>query len=90
MKIFEKQHELEKKGRLQEFDPECAIFVCNKWDQVPPEEEDIVWNHIVKKLQETWPTRKNVNIINQMFKMSVTEVNSKETNRNKTKKIIFA
>ena len=83
MKLFKKQHELEKKGKLQEFDPECAIFVCNKWDQVPPGEEVKVWDHIVKRLQANWPTRKDVNITNQMFKMSVAEVNLRQTNLTK-------
>ena len=32
----------------------CAIFVCNKWDQVPEEEHNEVKSHIVKKLQRRW------------------------------------
>nr|XP_022303099.1 uncharacterized protein LOC111110781 [Crassostrea virginica] len=73
VKLFTKQHEFESKGRLLQFDPECAIFVCNKWDQIPHEEEVQVWDHIVKRLQAYWPTRKDVNITNQMFKLSVAE-----------------
>ena len=33
----------------------CAIFVCNKWDQVPEEEHNKVKSYIVKKLQRCWP-----------------------------------
>ena len=33
----------------------CAIFVCNKWDQVPEEEHNDVKSHIVQKLQRCWP-----------------------------------
>lgn len=74
MKIFKKQLELEQKGLLQQFDPECAIFVCNKWDQVPDREDEMVWKDIAKKLQANWPTKRNMDIAGQMFKMSVTKV----------------
>uniref|UniRef100_K1QJ91 Serine/threonine-protein kinase atg1 n=1 Tax=Magallana gigas TaxID=29159 RepID=K1QJ91_MAGGI len=73
VKIFKKQLELEQKGLLQQFDPECAIFVCNKWDQVPDSEGEMVWKDISKKLQANWPTRRNIDITGQMFKMSVTK-----------------
>ncbi|XP_067035453.1 dual serine/threonine and tyrosine protein kinase-like [Acropora muricata] len=33
----------------------CAIFVCNKWDQVPEEEHNEVKSHVVQKLQRCWP-----------------------------------
>ena len=33
----------------------CALFVCNKWDQVPLEEKEIVKNHVTEKLQKVWP-----------------------------------
>nr|XP_022303100.1 uncharacterized protein LOC111110782 [Crassostrea virginica]XP_022303101.1 uncharacterized protein LOC111110782 [Crassostrea virginica]XP_022303102.1 uncharacterized protein LOC111110782 [Crassostrea virginica] len=73
VKIFAKQLELQKKGDMWEFDPESAIFVCNKWDQVPAEEEDEVWEYIVKRLKSSWPTSKNKTITSQMYKMSVLE-----------------
>ena len=34
----------------------CALFVCNKWDQVPPEEANEVRNYIIKELTQCWPT----------------------------------
>ena len=34
---------------------ESALFVCNKWDQVPEKEADKVKNHVIKKLKECWP-----------------------------------
>ncbi|XP_056008217.1 uncharacterized protein LOC125665478 isoform X3 [Ostrea edulis] len=73
VRIFEEQKEFEKKGRLQQFDPESAIFVCNKWDQVPPNEERGVWEDITKKIKAHWPTRRDMDITRQMFKMSTTE-----------------
>ncbi|XP_062578136.1 bacterial dynamin-like protein [Saccostrea cucullata] len=73
VRIFQKQKEFENMGRLQQFDPECAIFVCNKWDQVPKEEEKRVLEDIARKLKTHWPTRRDVNITEQMFKMSTTE-----------------
>ena len=33
----------------------CALFVCNKWDQVPEKEHKEVKSYIVKKLQQRWP-----------------------------------
>lgn len=73
--IFKKQHELEEKGISHKIDPECAIFVCNKWDQVlnSKEGEEKVWEEIARKLQACWPTERDVDITRQMFKMSVTK-----------------
>lgn len=79
VRIFEEQKEFEKKGRLQQFDPESAIFVCNKWDQVPPNEERGVWEDITKKIKAHWPTRRDMDITRQMFKMSTTEVSGRPT-----------
>ncbi|XP_044180686.1 uncharacterized protein LOC114957362 isoform X1 [Acropora millepora] len=33
----------------------CALFVCNKWDQVPEKEHKEVKSHIFKKLKQSWP-----------------------------------
>lgn len=35
-----------------EFSPNCALFVCNKWDNVPPNEAVAVMNHIRTKLTQ--------------------------------------
>jgi len=37
-----------------EFPLECALFVCNKWDQVPEKKSEDVKNHVVRKLQKFW------------------------------------
>ena len=37
------------------FDPRSAIFVCNKWDQVPPKEADLVKMDTLEKLRKCWP-----------------------------------
>ena len=34
---------------------QCALFVCNKWDQVPEKEVKEVQNHVIKKLKKCWP-----------------------------------
>lgn len=36
------------------FDPRSAIFVCNKWDLVPPEEADQVKRDTFDKLRKCW------------------------------------
>ena len=33
---------------------QCALFVCNKWDQIPVKEVQEVQNHVVKKLKKWW------------------------------------
>ena len=39
----------------RELQSKCALFVCNKWDQVPEEEVKEVENHVVRNLQRCWP-----------------------------------
>ena len=34
---------------------QCALFVCNKWDQVREEEVKEVRNHVITKLEKCWP-----------------------------------
>ena len=41
--------------RQEEFPSKCALFVCNKWDQIPEDEADVVKAHIGIKLTEWWP-----------------------------------
>ena len=43
---------LERQGELPS---KCALFVCNKWDQVPGKEVSEVKNHVVRKLLRCWP-----------------------------------
>ena len=42
-------------GREGSVLPQCALFVCNKWDQVPEEEVKEVQNHVITKLKKCWP-----------------------------------
>ncbi|CAG2216178.1 unnamed protein product [Mytilus edulis] len=66
--IFEELRKRRQNGKLIEFDVSRTIFVCNKWDLVEEEDED-VWNYILEKLREHWP---NFNE-KQLFKLSVKE-----------------
>lgn len=87
-KILRKQRDLEEKGNLKQFDPGCAIFVCNKWDQVSEKEEQDVWLNIAENLKAIWPTREDQNIEAQMFKMSVkTELERSEKGLECTEKL---
>lgn len=54
----------------------CALFVCNKWDQVPSEETDEVKDHIVRKLKRCWP---NVDPESQIIYMSSTTAREAQT-----------
>ena len=38
-----------------EFSPNCTLFVCNKWDNVPPAEGSEVIAHITNKLKQCLP-----------------------------------
>ncbi|XP_068705943.1 uncharacterized protein in xynA 3'region-like [Montipora foliosa] len=58
---------LERKGQLPS---KCALFVCNKWDQVPEIEAEEVRNHIVRNLQRCWP---NLDPSSQIIYMSTLE-----------------
>ena len=42
--------------KQRESSSNCALFVCNKWDQVPSVETDEVKNHIMTKLTQCWPS----------------------------------
>ena len=42
-------------GQKESVLSQCALFVCNKWDQVPREEVKVVQNHVIKKLKKCWP-----------------------------------
>ena len=33
----------------------CALFVCNKWEQVPQQEVQLVKDDTVEKLGKVWP-----------------------------------
>ncbi|XP_069141270.1 uncharacterized protein [Argopecten irradians] len=52
--ILEKQNKKTDDGMLP-FNPQSAIFVCNRWDLVKKEENDLVYNNAVSLLKECWP-----------------------------------
>ena len=45
------------------------MFVCNKWDQVTPEEANRIKDYIIKKLTHCWP---NLDPHSQIMYMSST------------------
>lgn len=53
-KLLEKVRKvsLERQGELP---TKCALFVCNKWDQVPEKEAKEVKSHVIRKLTRCWP-----------------------------------
>ena len=42
-------------GQKESVSSQCALFVCNKWDQVPKKEVKEVQDHVIKKLKKCWP-----------------------------------
>lgn len=56
---------------MHDFRPETTMFVCNKWDQVQPKEQDEVFQFIVEKLKSDWP---NFDEGSQIFKLSAAQV----------------
>ena len=37
------------------FDPSSAMFVCNRWDQVPEQQREGVKENALNKLKDVWP-----------------------------------
>ncbi|XP_063419843.1 uncharacterized protein LOC134705000 [Mytilus trossulus] len=52
-RILEEQEKRKCMGVKSVFDPRRAIFVCNKWDQMHEDEEQ-VFDHIKEKLSNKW------------------------------------
>ena len=65
-KLLDKVREvtLERQGVLP---TKCALFVCNKWDQVPEKEAKAVKRHVIKKLRRCW---ESVDPVSQIIYMS--------------------
>ena len=38
-----------------EFSSKSALFVCNKWDQIPKKEIGEVEKYVIRKLEKCWP-----------------------------------
>ena len=38
-----------------EFSSKSALFVCNKWDQIPQKEIEEVKKYMIRKLEKCWP-----------------------------------
>lgn len=53
-----------------DFSPNCALFVCNKWDSISPSEEAKVMEHITFKLSHCWP---NIDPGSQIIRLSTTK-----------------
>ena len=53
-KLLEEVRNISLEGQ-GELPSKCALFVCNKWDQVPGKEENEVKNHVIKKRLRCWP-----------------------------------
>ena len=72
LRIISEQRRWEEKGGLSAFDPNCTIFVCNKWDIVEKRGDiENTWKDTVNKLQTNFHHISEEHI----FKMSTTEVN---------------
>ncbi|XP_069127626.1 uncharacterized protein [Argopecten irradians] len=72
-RVVELVSQVVKKAFTDQFDyrPECALFVCNKWDRVPLLERKEIWEDTVRKLQSNngWPDCKT----SQIFCISTME-----------------
>ena len=54
-KLLDEVRKVTLEGQKDSVSPQCALFVCNKWDQVPEREVKEVQNHVTKKLTKCWP-----------------------------------
>lgn len=57
---------VKEKRREGEFPSTCALFVCNKWDQIPGKEAKDVENHVIRQLRNFYPDIVPENEIVQM------------------------
>ena len=54
-KLLDEVRKATLEGQKESVSSQCALFVCNKWDQIPKEEVKEVQNHVIKKLKKCWP-----------------------------------
>jgi len=54
-KLLYDVREVALKAQKESVSSQCALFVCNKWDQVPEEEVKEVQDHVIEKLKKCWP-----------------------------------
>jgi len=54
-KLLDEVRKMAIEGEERSILSQCALFVCNKWDQVPEKEVNIVQDHVIKKLKKCWP-----------------------------------
>ncbi|XP_078662985.1 uncharacterized protein LOC144906514 [Branchiostoma floridae x Branchiostoma belcheri] len=66
---LEKLLQLWEEKNKDNFYPESAMFICNKWDIVQQEEEDIVKSETLRKLSQMWPGLEE----SQVFFVSTTD-----------------
>ncbi|XP_060075728.1 uncharacterized protein LOC132555397 [Ylistrum balloti] len=60
--ILEKQNKKAEEGMMP-FNPESAIFVCNRWDLVTRDSSGLVYNNAVSLLRDCWPGLEEEQII---------------------------
>ena len=54
-KLLDEVRKVALEGQEESVSFHCALFVCNKWDQVPENEVKEVQNNVIKKLKKCWP-----------------------------------
>ena len=55
MSLGVSNQEREEGGSKEDLLSKCALFVCNKWEQVPEQEVQLVKDDTVQKLRIVWP-----------------------------------
>ena len=68
MRLLHKTRQLT--AEQMEFSPDCTLFVCNKWDNIPPDEVSGVIEHIEKKLRQCLP---GIDPDTQVIRLSTTK-----------------
>lgn len=61
---------MRQEDEMSVFNPSSAIFVCNKWDQVPLAERSLVRQDTLNKLKKCWPGLNE----NQVYYLSTKQV----------------
>ncbi|OWF42782.1 uncharacterized protein LOC110460608 [Mizuhopecten yessoensis] len=73
--ILEKQRTQSDDKTAIPFNPKSTVFVCNRWDAIKPNEQDVVFKNAVKKLSKCWPSLSADQIVRMSTTSALREAN---------------
>ncbi|XP_060075714.1 uncharacterized protein LOC132555384 [Ylistrum balloti] len=71
--ILEKQRMQSDDKTAIPFNPKSVMFVCNRWDVITQDQQDLVFNNAVNKLSKCWPSLSADQVIRMSTSMALRE-----------------